>query len=63
MKTRLSTQQCYQLHAAGPSPRKFYSPAKLHKLPINGTVHDLPVQPIVSNIGTFSSIIGTASSI
>ena len=52
MKTRLSTQQYYQLYPAVSSPGKFYGTAKLHKLPINGTIHDLPIRPVVSNIGT-----------
>ena len=35
-------------------PGKIYGTSKLHKLPINGTVHNLPIWPIVSNIGTAS---------
>ena len=53
-KTRLSTQQYYQLHPTGSFPGKIFSTAKLQKLPINGTVQDLPIWPIVSNIGTAS---------
>ena len=54
LKTRFSTQQYYQLHPTDPFPGKFYGTAKLHKLPINGIVQDLPIWPIVSNIGTAS---------
>ena len=54
LKTRFSTQQYYQLYPTGPFPVKFYGTAKLHKLPINGIVQDLPIWPIVSNIGTAS---------
>ena len=54
LKTRLSTKQHYQLYPTGSFPGKFYGTAKLHKLPINGTIHDLPIWPIVSNIGTAS---------
>ena len=54
MKTTLSTQQYYQLYSIGSFPGKFYGTAKLHKLPIIDTVHDLPIQPIVSNIGAAS---------
>ena len=54
MKTRLSTQQYYELYPTGSFPGNFYGTAKLHRLPINGTVHDIPIRPIVSNIGTAS---------
>ena len=36
LKTRLSTQQYYQLYRTGSFPGKF-----------NGTVHDLPILPVV----------------
>ena len=52
LKTRIPTQYNYQLYRTGSFPGKFCSTAKLHKLPINGTIHDLPIWPIVSNIGT-----------
>ena len=42
------------MYPTGSSPGKFYSNAKLHKLPINGTIHDLAIWPIVSNVGTAS---------
>ena len=45
LKTRFSTQQYYQLYPTGPFPVKFYGTAKLHKLPINGIVQDLPIWP------------------
>ena len=54
LKTWLSTQQHYQLYPTSSFPGKFYSTAKLHKLPINSTVQDLPIWPIVSNTGTAS---------
>ena len=31
---------------------KFYGTAKVHKLPANGNVDQLPIRPIISNIGT-----------
>ena len=34
------------------SPMKFYGTAKLHKVPSNSTVQQLPFKPIISNIGT-----------
>ena len=54
LKRRLSTQQYCQMYPTASFPGKIYGTAKLHKLPINGTVHDLPIWPIVSNIGTAS---------
>ena len=54
LKTKLSAQQYYQLYPTGSFPGKHYDTAKLRKLPINGTVHDLSIRPIVSNIGTGS---------
>ena len=32
----------------------FYGTAKKHKTPVNGTVNNLPLRPIISNIGTTS---------
>ena len=52
LKTRLSTKQFYQMYPTGSFPGKLYGNAKLHKLPINGTIHGLPSRAIVSNIGT-----------
>ena len=54
LKTRLSTQQYYQLYPTGSFPGKFCGNEKLHKLPINGTIHNLPIRSAVSNIGTAS---------
>ena len=54
LNKRLSTQQYYQLYPTGSFPGKFYGTAKLHKLPINATIHDLQIPPIVSNIVTAS---------
>ena len=34
------------------SPVKFYGTAKLHKVPSNSTVQQLPFKPIICNIGT-----------
>ena len=36
----------------GSYPGKFYGTAKVHKLPENGNVDQLPIRPVVSNIGT-----------
>ena len=54
LKTRSSTQQYYQLYPTGSFPGKCCGTAKLNKLSINSTVHDLHIRPIVSNIETSS---------
>ena len=54
MKATLATQQYYQLYLTGSFPGKCCGTAKLHKLPIIGTVLDLPIWPVVSNIGAAS---------
>ena len=38
----------------GSAPGKFYGTAKKHKIPIHGTINDLPLRPIISNIATAS---------
>ena len=54
LKTRLTIQEYHQLYPTGSNPGRFYGTAKLHKLPPNGTIEDLPIRPILSNIGTAS---------
>ena len=54
LKTRLTIQEYRQLYPTGSNPGRFYGTAKLHKLPPNGTIEDLPIRPLVSNIGTAS---------
>ena len=54
MKTRLTIQEYCQLYPTGSNPGRFYGTAKLHKLPPNGTKEDLPIRPIVFNMGIAS---------
>lgn len=54
VKNRVSKQEYYRIYPTGSAPGKFYGIAKKHKLPTNGTIDDLPLRPIVSNIGTAS---------
>ena len=42
------------MYLTGSFSGKYYGTANLYKLLINGTIHDLPIRPIVSNIGTAS---------
>ena len=41
-----------KIYSTGLSPGRFYGTAKLHKVKDNGTVEDLPLRPITSNIRT-----------
>ena len=52
MKNRLSPQEYLRLYPSGSCPGKFYGTAKVHKISENDTVDELPIRPIVSNIGT-----------
>ena len=52
MKNRLSPQEYLCLCPSGCCPGKFYGTAKVHKISENDTVDELPIRPIVSNIGT-----------
>ena len=54
IKDHLSTSKYRTLYPSRSPPGKFYGTAKKHKIPVNGTVDDLPLRPIISNIGTAS---------
>ena len=54
IKNHLSTSEYRTLYPSGSAPGKFYGTAKKHKIPVNGSVDDLPLPPIISNIGTAS---------
>ena len=54
IKNHLSTSEYQTLYSSGSAPGKFYGTAKKHKVPANGTVDDLPLRPVISNIGTAS---------
>ena len=54
VKNRLSSKEYYQLYPTGSCTGKFYSTAKIHKLPLNGFIANLPLKPIISNIDTAS---------
>ena len=49
LKPKLCPYECKKLYPTGSCPGKFYGTAKLHKLPVNGKIDDLPIRPIVSN--------------
>ena len=49
IKRGLSVQEYSTIYPTGSCPDKFYGTSKVHKLPEN--VGQLPIRPIVSNIG------------
>ena len=53
-KCRLPQKEYYQLYPTGSCAGKFYGTAKIHKLPPDGNISNLPLIPIIPNIGTAS---------
>ena len=51
VKNRLLSKEYYQLYPTGSCTEKFYGIAKIHKLPLNGFIDNLPLRP---NIDTAS---------
>ena len=45
-------EEYLHLYPSGSCPGKFYGTANLRKISENNTVDELPIRPIVSNIGT-----------
>ena len=43
-----------RIYPTGSAPEKFYGMAKKHNVPVNGTINDLQLRPIISNRGTAS---------
>ena len=54
MKSRFTLQEYNKVYPTRSNAGKLYGTAKIHKLPELGTVDQLPLRPIVSNIGTAS---------
>ena len=54
IKNKVSKTEYLQLYRTGSSPGKFYRTAKIEKLPNGGNITELPLRPIVSNVGTAS---------
>ena len=52
IKSKLSEHEYKVLYPSGSSPGKFYGTAKIHKVPRNGNIDQLPIRPIVSNLNT-----------
>ena len=54
VKKKLSFTEYYQSYPTGSCPGKFYGIKKIHKLPSNGFIDNLPLRPIISNIDSAS---------
>ena len=54
MKSRFTLQEYNKVYPTGSKAGKLYGTAKIHKLPESGTVDQLPLRPIISNVGTAS---------
>ena len=52
IKPKLSEHEYKILYPSGSSPGKFYNTAKIHKVPGNGNIQQLPIIRIVSNLNT-----------
>ena len=54
LKSKITKEEYSKLYPTGSNPGKFYGTAKIHKLSYNDSIDQLPLRPIVSNIGTAS---------
>ena len=52
IKNKLSPKEYLNIYPTGSTLGKFYGTAKNHKLTPTTTIDDLPIRPIISNIGT-----------
>ena len=54
IKSKLSKDECNKIYLTGSAPGKLYGTAKVHKMAGNDNIDNLPLRPIISNIGTAS---------
>ena len=54
MKHKFAGQEYQKLYSTGLNAGRFYGTRKIDKVHDSGTINDLPIRPIVSNIGTAS---------
>ena len=52
LKLNFKTHKYKKLYPTGSCPVKLYGTAKIHKIPVNGNIDDLPIGLIVSNTVT-----------
>ena len=50
MKSRFILQEYNKVYPTGSNAGKLYGTVKIHKLPESGTVDQLPLRPIISNL-------------
>ena len=53
IKPKLSELKYKVLYPSGSSPGKFYGTVKIHKVPKNGNIDQLPIRPIASNLNNY----------
>ena len=53
IKPKLSEREYKVLYPSGSSPGKFYGTVKIHKVPKNGNIDQLPIRPIASNLNNY----------
>ena len=53
IKPKLSERKYKVLYPSGSSPGKFYGTVKIHKVPKNGNIDQLPIRPIASNLNNY----------
>ena len=54
MKHKFANQEYQNLYPTDSNAGRSYGTRKVHKVSENGTINDLTIRPIVSNIGTAS---------
>ena len=52
IKSKLPDNTYQELYPTGSRPGQFYGLAKIHKLKENERIDEIPLRPIISNIGT-----------
>ena len=52
IKSKIPEKVYKKVYPTGSRPGRFYGTAKLHKITNQQSVNDLPIRPIVTNIGT-----------
>ena len=59
IKSRRSNQEYMRIYPTGSAPTKIYGMAKKHKIPVNGTINDLPLRPIIFNLSEVRTILSS----
>ena len=52
IKSKFTEQEYKKLHPTGSCRGELYCTAKIHKIPVNGNIANLPIRSITSNINT-----------